>query len=211
MSPRLEMCPVCVGSARASRWWTILRRRHLWRDVADRHSTPGPARHASRRVGDGFGVPPPICPVFEYMDVCRHPVSISGRWWPTVKRYLVLHFPARSTHFLHAECAQTRLQRMAHAARMGRGLPKWEPCGVKFSCLTFPRYWTPTHANRRLEALAALGLRRARVATLIMWKSDLRVSETKPLEWRDVHAEGGTPLVRRGKGARAALFHCTPT
>ena len=49
-------------------------------------STPSPARHASQRVGDGFGVPPLIYPVVEAVDVGRHLVVLSGQKWPTVKR-----------------------------------------------------------------------------------------------------------------------------
>ena len=49
-----------------------------------------------------------------------------------------------------------------------------------------PHYWNPQQVERLLDALAALGLRRARVAALIMWRSGLRVGETVALEWRDI-------------------------
>ena len=74
--------------------------------------------------------------------------------------------------------------------------------GVKVLMAHIPHYWTPPQVERLLDALAALGLRRARVATLIMWRSGLRISETVALEWRDVDVEGGTLLVRCGKGGK---------
>ena len=39
-------------------------------------------------------------------------------------------------------------------------------------------------------------------ASLIMWRSGLRVGETMALEWRDIDLTAGTLLVRRGKGGR---------
>ena len=53
-----------------------------------------------------------------------------------------------------------------------------------------------------MNSLADLGLRRARVAALIMWRAGLRVGETVALEWRDIDLTAGTLLVRRGKGGR---------
>ena len=73
-----------------------------------------------------------------------------------------------------------------------------------------PHYWTPPQVERLLDALAALGLRRARVATLIMWRSGLRISETIALEWRDIDVEGGTLLVRRGKGGKGRTVPLHP-
>ena len=66
--------------------------------------------------------------------------------------------------------------------------------------MTIPHYWNPQQVEGLLDALAALGLRRARVAALIMWRSGLRVGETVALEWRDIDVTAGTLLVRRGKG-----------
>ena len=84
--------------------------------------------------------------------------------------------------------------------------------------MTISHYWNPQQVERLLDSLAALGLRRARVAALIMWRSALRVGETVALEWRDIDLTAGTLLVRRGKGGRAgpSLFTrtwsaCSPT
>ena len=63
-----------------------------------------------------------------------------------------------------------------------------------------PDYWNPQQVERLLDSLAALGLRRARVAALIMWRTGLRVGETVALEWRDIDVAAGSLLVRRGKG-----------
>ena len=53
---------------------------------------------------------------------------------------------------------------------------------------------------RSISALSAvLGLRHARVAALIVWRTGLRVGETVVLEWRDIDLTDGTLLVRRGK------------
>ena len=82
--------------------------------------------------------------------------------------------------------------------------------GVKVLMAHIPHYWTPPQVERLLDALAALGLRRARVATLIMWRSGLRISETIALEWRDVDVEGGTLLVRRGKGGKGRTVPLHP-
>ena len=65
-----------------------------------------------------------------------------------------------------------------------------------------PHYWNPQQVERLLDSLAALGLRRSRVAALIMWRSGLRVGETVALEWRDIDVTAGSLLVRRGKGGR---------
>ena len=62
----------------------------------------------------------------------------------------------------------------------------------KSSHLTIPYYWNPQQVERLLDALAALGLRRARVAALIMWRSGLRVGETVALEWRDIDLTAGS-------------------
>ena len=35
--------------------------------------------------------------------------------------------------------------------------------------MIIPHYWNPQQVERFLDSLAALGLRRARVAALIMW------------------------------------------
>ena len=67
-----------------------------------------------------------------------------------------------------------------------------------------------------MNSLAALGLRRARVAALIMWRTGLRVGETVatkiyvPLEWRDIDVTAGSLLVRRGKGGRGRTVPLHP-
>ena len=65
-------------------------------------------------------------------------------------------------------------------------------------------YWYPQQVERLLDSLAALGLRRARVAAFIMWRSGLRVGETVALEWRDIDVTAGSLLIRRGKGGTGA-------
>ena len=84
--------------------------------------------------------------------------------------------------------------------------------------MTIPHYWNPQQVERLLDSLAALGLRRSRVAALIRWRSGLRVGETVALEWRDIDVTSGSLLVRRGKGGRAGpcrftrtLSACSPT
>ena len=76
--------------------------------------------------------------------------------------------------------------------------------------MIIPHYWNPHQVERLLDSLAALGLRRARVAALIMWRSGLRVGETVALEWRDIDLTGGTLLVRRGKGGRGRTIPLHP-
>ena len=76
--------------------------------------------------------------------------------------------------------------------------------------MIIPHYWNPQQVERLLDSLAALGLRRARVAALIMWRSGLRVGETVALEWRDIDLTGGTLLVRRGKGGRGRTIPLHP-
>ena len=44
--------------------------------------------------------------------------------------------------------------------------------------MNIPDYWNPLQVERLLDSLAALGLCRARVASLIMWRSGLRVGDT---------------------------------
>ena len=58
--------------------------------------------------------------------------------------------------------------------------------------MIIPHYWNPQQVERFLDSLAALGLRRARVAALIMWRSGLRVGETVALEWRDIDLTAGS-------------------
>ena len=84
--------------------------------------------------------------------------------------------------------------------------------------MAIPHYWNPQQVERLLDSLAALGLRRARVAALIMWRAVLRIGETVALEWRDIDLTAGTLLVRLGKGGRGrtVLLHpawpaCSPT
>ena len=68
--------------------------------------------------------------------------------------------------------------------------------------MNIPDYWNPLQVERLLDSLAALGIRRARVAALIMWRPGLRIGETVALEWRDIDLTAGTLPVRRGKGGR---------
>ena len=76
--------------------------------------------------------------------------------------------------------------------------------------MIIPHYWNPQQVERLLDSLAALGLRRARVAALIMWRSGLRVGETVALEWRDIDLTSGSLLVRRGKGGRGRTVPLHP-
>ena len=76
--------------------------------------------------------------------------------------------------------------------------------------MTIPHYWNPQQVERLLDSLAALGLRRARVAALIMWRTGLRVGETVTLEWRDIDVTADTLLVRRGKGGRGRTVPLHP-
>ena len=80
----------------------------------------------------------------------------------------------------------------------------------KSSHMTIPHYWNPQQVERLLDALADLGLHRARVAALIMWRSGLRVGETVALEWRDTDLTAGTLLVRLGKGGRGRTVPLHP-
>ena len=73
-----------------------------------------------------------------------------------------------------------------------------------------PHYWNPQQVERLLDSLAALGLRRARVAALIMWRSGLRVGETVALEWRDIDVTAGSLLVRRSKGGKGGRGRTVP-
>ena len=80
----------------------------------------------------------------------------------------------------------------------------------KSSHVVIPHYWNPQQVERLLDSLAALGLRRARVAALIMWRTGLRVGETVALEWRDIDLTAGSLLVRRGKGGRGRTVPLHP-
>ena len=73
-----------------------------------------------------------------------------------------------------------------------------------------PHYWNPQQVERLLDSLAALGLRRTRVAALIMWRSGLRVGETVALEWRDIDVTANSLLVRSGKGGRGRTVPLHP-
>ena len=92
----------------------------------------------------------------------------------------------------------------------GVSLPIWELLWRKSSPMTIPHYWNLQQVERLLDSLAALGLRRARVAALIMWRSGLRVGETVALEWRDIDVTAGSLLVRRGKGGRGRTVPLHP-
>ena len=76
--------------------------------------------------------------------------------------------------------------------------------------MTIPHYWNSQQVERLLDALADLGLRRTRVAALIMWRSGLRVGETVALEWRDIDVAAGSLLVRCGKGGRGRTVPLHP-
>ena len=52
----------------------------------------------------------------------------------------------------------------------------------KSSHMTIPHYWNPQQVERLLDSLAALGLRRARVSALIIWRAGLRIGEAVALE-----------------------------
>ena len=96
--------------------------------------------------------------------------------------------------------------------RSGRGqIAQYGNFWRKSSHMIIPHYWNPQQVERLLDALAALGLRRARVAALIMWRAGLRVGEIVALEWRDIDLTAGTLLVCRGKGGRAGPFRFTRT
>ena len=73
--------------------------------------------------------------------------------------------------------------------------------------MIIPHYWNPQQVER---PLAALGLRRARVAALIMWRTGLRIGETVALEWRDIDLTAGSLLVRLGKGGRGRTVPLHP-
>ena len=64
-----------------------------------------------------------------------------------------------------------------------------------------PHYWTADQVQRLLDELAAKNRHQARTATLIMWRTGLRVSEVLELEWRDLDYSGepATLIVRRSK------------
>ena len=76
--------------------------------------------------------------------------------------------------------------------------------------MIIPHYWNPQQVERFLDSLADLGLRRARVAALIMWRSGLRVGETVALEWRDIDVTAGSLLVRSGKGGKGGRGRIVP-
>ena len=76
--------------------------------------------------------------------------------------------------------------------------------------MNIPHYWNPQQVERLLDSLAALGLRRARVASLIMRRSGLRVGETVAVVWRDIDVTADTLLGSRGKGGRGRTFPLRP-
>ena len=75
-----------------------------------------------------------------------------------------------------------------------------------------PHYWTAEQVQRLLDALAAANRHQARTATLIMWRTGLRVSEALELEWRDLDYAGDVPtvLVRRSKTRKARTVRMHP-
>ena len=102
--------------------------------------------------------------------------------------------------------------------RPWRGYALFWTCGCRrqglldrdFNFAIVSHYWNPQQVERFLNSLADLGLRRARVAALIMWRAGLRVGETVALEWRDIDLTAGTLLVRRGKGGRGRTVPLHP-
>ena len=60
-----------------------------------------------------------------------------------------------------------------------------------------PHYWTPEQVQRLLHALADQGMREARIASLIMWRTGLRIGETLALEWGDIDFQEGALEVRK--------------
>ena len=76
--------------------------------------------------------------------------------------------------------------------------------------MNIPHYWNPQRGDRTVGSLAALGLRRARVAALIMWRSGLRVGETVAVVWRDIDVTADTLLGSRGKGGRGRTVPLRP-
>ena len=73
-----------------------------------------------------------------------------------------------------------------------------------------PHYWTPEQVRRLLDALATQELRQARTASLIMWRTGLRIAEVLDLEWRDIDTVGATLLVRESKTDRGRTVPLHP-
>ena len=96
--------------------------------------------------------------------------------------------------------------------RIGDGWPLSGRLRSAYSAsMEVPHYWTADQVHRLLDALAAHNRHQARTATLIMWRTGLRVSEVLELEWRDLDYAGApaTLLVRRSKtrNARTVRMH----
>ena len=74
------------------------------------------------------------------------------------------------------------------------------------------QYWTAGQVHRLLDALAARNRHQACTVVLIMWRTDLRISEVLELEWRDLAYVGDPPalLVRRSKSWRACTVRVCP-
>ena len=72
-----------------------------------------------------------------------------------------------------------------------------------------PHHWTPEQVQRLLDSLAEQEKGEARTASLVMWRTGLRVGEAVALEWRDIDLAGGTLLVRQAKtgGGRTVPLH----
>ena len=59
-----------------------------------------------------------------------------------------------------------------------------------------PHYWTPEQVQRLLHTLADQNKHEALIASLIMWRTGLRIGETLALEWRDIDFQEGALEVR---------------
>ena len=75
-----------------------------------------------------------------------------------------------------------------------------------------PHYWTADQVQRLLDFLAAHNRHKARAAALIMWRTDLRISEALELEFRDLGYLGdpATLFVRKSKTRRARTVRLHP-
>ena len=83
---------------------------------------------------------------------------------------------------------------------------------VYYAGMDVPHYWTAEQVQRLLDALASHNRHQDRTAALIMWRTDLRVSEALELEWRDLNYAGdpATLLVRRSKSRKARTVRLHP-
>ena len=176
--------------------------------VKFRHDRRAPFAHGGE--GQHYPMAEPTCSSPSSSTGIR-PSRRSGRAAET--RRADSQAKALSPHTAHRRIpvAKARVATLAYDSAPYRNRPVYGNFWRKSSHMTIPYYWNPQQVERLLASLAALGLRRARVAALIMWRSGLRVGETVVLEWRDIDLTAGTLLVRRGKGGRAGPFRFTRT